>query len=107
MVDGLDVAVWRAGIRRKLFASKLDLGKLVFIPAFRYIPLRILAGVQVNQGIANSPFAEETNRLNNRLLTGVAAGLDFVLYYDMVLAVQYNRNHLGEDGIFVNLALSF
>ncbi len=107
VVDGLDMAIWRVGLRRKIFASKLDLGKMVFIPAFRYVPLRILAGVQFNQGVANSPFLEQDNGLNNRLLTGFAAGLDFVLYYDMVLAVQYNRNHLGEDGIFVNLALSF
>lgn len=107
VVDGLDMLIWRAGIRRELFRTKLDLGKLVFIDAFRYIPIRILFAVQFNQGFTNSPFVGENNPLTNRLLTGMSAGFDAVLYYDMVGSVQYNRNHLGEDGIFLALQLSF
>ena len=107
VVDGLDMAIWRLGLRRKLFKTRLDLGKIAFIPAFRYIPLRVLAGLQFNQGITNSPFADDTNVLNNTLLTGVAAGLDFVLYFDLVLSLQYNYNHLREGGVFIDLSLSF
>lgn len=107
VVDGLDMLIWRFGLRRELFKTKLDLGKLVFIDAFRYIPLRLLVNVQFNQGIANAPFVDNSNRLNNILLTGMGAGLDVVLYYDMVAGVQYNRNHLGEGGIYLNLNLSF
>ncbi|CAH1001583.1 Outer membrane protein assembly factor BamA [Neolewinella maritima] len=107
VVDGLDMLIWRLGVRRELFETKLDLGKLVFIDAFRYIPLRMLFSLQFNQGIANAPFVDGSNRLNNILLTGVGAGLDVVLYYDMVAGVQYNRNHLGEGGVYLNLNLSF
>lgn len=107
VVDGLDMAVWRAGIRRQLFDTEIDLGKLVFIEAFRYVPLRMLVSVQINQGITNSPFAGEDNVLTNQLLTGLSAGVDVVLYYDMVGSLQYNRNHLGEDGIFLALNLAF
>ena len=107
VVDGLDMAIWRAGVRRELFRTKLNLGKLVFIDAFRYVPVRLLLACQFNQGFANSPFVGEGNSLNNRLLTGMSAGVDVVLYYDMVGSVQYNRNHLGEDGIFLALQLSF
>ncbi|OAV44280.1 hypothetical protein A3850_007130 [Lewinella sp. 4G2] len=107
VVDGLDMLIWRAGIRRELFRTKVNLGKWVFIDAFRQIPIRVLFAVQANQGFANAPFAGEANRLNNTLLTGVSAGFDAVLYYDMVGSVQYNRNHLGEDGVFLALQLSF
>lgn len=107
VVDGLDMFIWRVGIRKELFRSRLDLGKLVFIDAFRYIPIRLLLAVQFNQGITNSPFAEATNRLNNTWLTGVSAGLDVVLFYDMVGSVQYNHNHLGEDGVYLSLNLNF
>ncbi|MCP9235014.1 hypothetical protein [Lewinella sp. JB7] len=107
VVDGLDMVIWRLGLRREFIKTKLDLGKLVFIDAFRYIPLRILGSVQFNQGIANAPFVDGTNQLNNNLLTGMGASIDFVLYYDMVAGVQYNRNHLGEDGVYLNLNLSF
>lgn len=107
VVDGLDMAIWRFGLRRKLIKTDLDLGKLVFIDAFRYIPLRVLLAFQFNQGISNSPFTREGNPLNNTLLTGGSLGLDFVLYYDLVISGQYNRNHLGEDGLFLALRLNF
>jgi len=107
VVDGLDMLIWRFGVRRQLFKTKLDLGKLVFIDAFRYIPLRVLLAFQFNQGISNSPFTEAANPLNNELLTGASFGLDFVLFYDMVGGVQYNRNHLGEGGLLLALQLNF
>ena len=107
VVDGLDMVIWRAGIRREFFDLDLDLGKWVFIDAFRYIPVRLLLAAQFNQGFANSPFADESNALNNNLLTGYSVGLDVVLFYDMVGSVQYNHNHLGEGGFFLALNLNF
>ena len=107
VVDGLDMLIWRLGLRRELFKTKLDLGKLVFIDAFRYIPLRMLVNLQFNQGVANAPFVDGSNRLNNRLLTGVGAGIDVILYYDMVGGIQYNRNHLGEGGVYLNFNMAF
>ncbi len=107
VVDGLDMLIWRVGLRREILKTKIDLGKFVFIDAFRRIPLRALLSVQFNQGIGNAPFVDSSNALNNILLTGVGAGIDVVLYYDMVAGVQYNRNHLGEDGFYLNLNLSF
>ena len=107
VVDGLDMLIWRAGLRRELFRTKLDLGKLVFIDAFRYVPLRMALSFQFNQGFANAPFVDDSNQLNNTLLTGFGAGIDVILYYDMVGGVQYNRNHLGEDGVYLNFNMSF
>ena len=107
VVDGLDMLIWRLGLRREVLKTKLDLGKLMFIDAFRYIPLRMLFNVQFNQGVANAPFVDGSNRLNNILLTGLGLGIDVVLYYDMVAGIQYNHNHLGENGIYLNLNLAF
>lgn len=107
VVDGLDMAIWRFGMRYQILRSNIDLGDLVFIPAFRYIPIRLLLAFQFNQGFANAPFIESGNPLNNRLLTGASFGLDVVLFYDMVGSIQYNRNHLGEDGVFLALNLNF
>ncbi|TXF85237.1 BamA/TamA family outer membrane protein [Neolewinella aurantiaca] len=107
VVDGLDMAIWRFGIRQQLFKTDLDLGKLVFIDAFRYIPVRVLLAFQFNQGIANAPYIGESNKLNNTLLTGASLGLDVVLFYDMVGSLQYNRNHLGEGEVLLALNLNF
>jgi|AntRauTorckE5430_2_1112549.scaffolds.fasta_scaffold00423_9 hypothetical protein len=107
VVDGLDMAIWRFGVRRQLFDTDLDLGQLVFIDAFRYIPLRLLASFQFNQGIANAPFAGERNELSNTLLTGASLGLDLVLFYDMVVSAGYYYNHLGEGGTLISFNLNF
>ena len=107
VVDGLDMAIWRFGVRRQLFKTNVDLGKLVFIDAFRYIPVRVLLAFQFNQGVANAPFAGESNELNNTLLTGASLGLDVVLFYDMVGSLQYNRNHLGEGNLLLAMNLNF
>jgi len=107
VVDGLDMAIWRFGVRRQLFKTDVDLGKLVFIDAFRYIPVRVLLAFQFNQGFANAPFADESNLLNNTLLTGASLGLDVILFYDMVSSLQYYRNHLGEGGALLSFNLNF
>lgn len=107
VVDGLDMAIWRLGMRRELFRKKIDFGPRLPLKAFRYLPIRVLLSAQFNQGFANAPFVDDSNELNNNLLTGFGAGVDVVLYYDMVGGVQYNRNHLGEDGVFLNISTSF
>ncbi|MEM9836004.1 MAG: POTRA domain-containing protein [Bacteroidota bacterium] len=99
VVDGLDMVIFRAGLRRKLFKGRLDLGKLVFIDAFRYIPYRVLFGAQIDQGWTNAPFNEGRNALANKWLLGASAGLDVVLFYDIVLSVRYHRNRLGQGSI--------
>ncbi len=107
VIDGLDMAIVRTGIRRELFRSRLDLGKLVFIDAFRYIPWRVLASAQVDQGWANAPFdSEEENPLANKWLIGGSAGLDLVLFYDMVVGFHYQRNQLGEGNFLLRLDLN-
>lgn len=107
VVDGLDMAIWRFGVRQQLFDFDVDLGKLVFIDAFRYVPVRLLLAFQFNQGYANAPFAGLGNELNNTLLTGASFGLDVVLFYDMVASAGYYRNHLGEGGTLISFNLSF
>jgi len=107
VVDGLDMAIWRLGIRRELFKKEFDLGKLAVIKAFRYVPVRVLLAFQFNQGITNAPFAGEGNQLNNTLLTGASFGFDVVLFYDKVGSLKYNRNHLGEGDFLFSFNLNF
>jgi outer membrane protein assembly factor BamA len=105
VVDGLDMLIWRVGLRRQLVKTEVNLGKLAVLEAFRLIPIRLVVSGQFNQGIANAPFVDETNDLNNSLLTGMGVSLDVVLFFDMVGGIQYNRNHLGEDGFFLNFSI--
>ncbi|PHI20218.1 hypothetical protein CEQ90_08490 [Lewinellaceae bacterium SD302] len=106
VVDGLDMLILRTGLRRELIRSKLTLPKIVFLDAFRSIPFRILVSTQIDQGWAGGPYNEGRNPLANKWLVGGSAGLDLVLYYDMVFGLQYHRNQLGEDVFLLKLDFS-
>jgi len=106
VIDGLDMLILRAGLRRELFRGNLDLGKLVFIDAFRYIPWRLVLSGQIDQGWSNAPFDEGRNQLNNRWLVGSSVGLDLVLFYVIVMGLQYHRNILGEGNILLKVAVN-
>lgn len=103
VVDGLDMLILRAGLRRQVGKGKIDFGKLVFIDAFRYIPWRIVLAGQLDQGWANAPFDNGRNPLSNTWLVGASAGFDVILYYDMVFGMRYHRNRLGEGSFLLGL----
>lgn len=107
VVDGLDMVLARIGLRRKLAKGNIDLGKLVFIKAFRYIPYRILLGAQLDQGWANAPFDGNRNELANTWLIGGSAGVDLVLFYDLVISARYAYNKLGEGSFLIGTSVNF
>jgi hypothetical protein len=65
----------------------------------------LLAG-QVDQGWANAPFDGERNELANTWLLGAGAGIDLVLFYDLVLSARYVYNKLGEGGILIGASVN-
>lgn len=107
VIDGLDMVILRTGLRWELIRSEINLPKLVFIDAFRRIPYRVLAAFQFDQGWANMPFQGESNDLANTWLTGMAAGIDVVLYFDMALSFRYQRNHLREGAFLIEFDANF
>ncbi|MEM8583456.1 MAG: BamA/TamA family outer membrane protein [Bacteroidota bacterium] len=107
VIDGLDMLILRAGLRRELFNTEIRLPKLVFIDAFRRVPIRLMASAQVDQGWVNMPFRAETNALANNWLTGIAVGLDMVIYYNMAASFRYHRNHLGEGSFLLEFDSNF
>ncbi|MEL6358986.1 MAG: BamA/TamA family outer membrane protein, partial [Bacteroidota bacterium] len=107
VIDGLDMLILRAGLRRELFDTEIRLPNLVFIEAFRRIPIRMMASVQLDQGWVNMPFRAESNALANGWLTGIAAGLDMVVYYNMAASFRYHYNHLGEGTFLLEFDTNF
>jgi hypothetical protein len=53
-------------------------------------------------GYYNQDFGKETNNLQNELLLGYGAGLDFVTYYDVVVRAEFSLNKMGEAGFFLH-----
>ena len=53
-------------------------------------------------GVYNQDFGQETNDLQNTLLFGYGAGLDFVTYYDIVVRFEFSVNIMNETGFFLH-----
>jgi outer membrane protein assembly factor BamA len=53
-------------------------------------------------GAYHQDYGRETNDLQNTLLLGYGAGLDFVTYYDVVVRLEYSINFKNEAGLFLH-----
>ncbi len=106
VIDGLDMGYLKSNLRWELFNGQINFGKLMPLPAFRTMPLKLYFSVNNDFGYANDPFLKEVNFLNNRLLWGGGFGLDIVLYYDKVIQVEYSFNQLFENGLFLHLNMN-
>ncbi len=106
IVDGLDMGFVKTNLRFQLLKEEIRFGKLVPISQFRTMPVKIYFSMNSDWGYVNEPFARENNFLVNQLLWGGGIGLDFVLFYDKVLQIEYSVNHLLERGIFLHINLN-
>ena len=66
------------------------------------MPLKVYLALNSDWGYVSDPFFKDSNPLANRLLIGGGLGLDFVLYFDKIIRIEYNFNHLGENGLFLH-----
>ena len=106
IIDGLDMMYAKSSLRFNLINKTVTFGKLIPIPAFRYMPLQIYLAFNNDLGIVNSPYRGLNNPFNNRFLWGGGLGLDFVLYNTRVFSVEYSFNHILENGLFIHLNLN-
>ncbi|RMF04418.1 MAG: hypothetical protein D6772_00605 [Bacteroidetes bacterium] len=105
LVDGLDMALLRSNVRFELWRGQIEFGRWVFLEAFRKLPLRLNLSLSYDVAYVNSPFNTGDNPLNNRLFSGVAPGLDLVLYYDYAFRIQYSYSDQGMGSVVLGFRL--
>lgn len=103
VVDGLDFTVLNTSWHFLLWESKLKLGSVMPIKAYRKMPFKIYLAFNNDIGWANNPHYSAQNPLSNRLLYGYGPGLDFVLYYDKAIRCEWSWNDLGEGGFYLRI----
>jgi outer membrane protein assembly factor BamA len=75
---------------------------------FRYIPLSIFLKSYADLGyVKNYPNYEINNRLTDKVLTGIGAGIDVVASYDAVFRFEYTFSREGERGFFFHIRKEF
>ena len=107
VVDGMDMAMLKSAVRYELINREFDFGPYMPIRQFKLMPFKLYFSVHNDIGYVNAPFYDSYGTLNNKLLWGGGIGLDFMLYFDKVIQIQYSFNNLSENGLFLHFKLSF
>lgn len=71
------------------------------------IPIRLYFKIFADAGYAYHKYASLSNSLSNTLLYTYGAGIDFVSIYDFVFRVEYSRNQLKRDGLYLQGEFNF
>ena len=107
VIDGLDYIYQKTALRFNIFSGDINFGKLSPFEALRKMPTRVYFNLNNDLGYTNDPYFNEGNPLNNSLLWGRGVGLDIIVYYALVVQMEYSFNHLGEKGFFLHIRAGF
>lgn len=107
VIDGLDYAYFKQGIRLNLLDKEINWGRYIRLDAYKKMPLKLFLVWRNETGYVNNPFYRTNNPLSNEWLWGSSIGMDVVLYYNKVFNFEYSRNHLGEHGFFLHWTFNF
>ncbi len=107
VIDGSDFGYLKTSVRYEIFKKRINWKKAMPFKAFKIMPFRIFLVTNFDMGYVNDPHYDFENPLANDLLLGGGVGLDFVIYVDKVIQIEYSVNRLGEKGVFLHYNLSF
>lgn len=107
VIDGLDYAYLKSSIRYEIFNKNINWKKAMPFKSFKIMPFRMYLSINSDFGYANDPHYKNGNPLTNEFLWGGGIGLDFIIYVDKVIQVEYSTNRLGEKGVYLHYRLFF
>jgi outer membrane protein assembly factor BamA len=104
LVDAQHFGILKNNFKFALIPTRVK--KISFIKSDRFgkifYALYLNVFFDAGYGIYNQDFGKETNDLQNSILFGYGAGLDFVTYYDVVVRLEFSVNKKGETGFFLH-----
>jgi outer membrane protein assembly factor BamA len=97
VTDGYNYGLLRLNLKREIFNNTYSLP----VKYFTAIPVRVYPKLFFDVGYINSPL-KGTNTLENTLMYSFGAGIDLVTFYDMKVRLEFARNHLGQNGVYLH-----
>ena len=97
VTDGYNYGLLRLNLKRQVYNNTYSLP----VRYFTAVPVRVYPKLFFDVGYINSPFVNG-NRLDNTVLYSIGAGVDVVTFYDVKVRVEFARNHLGRNGIYLH-----
>ncbi len=109
VVDGQHFALLKNTLKWAILPQRVV--KLPFLKSekFNTVPLALylnafidLGYVYNNEGDNDYLVEQSGNTLQNSLLTGYGAGIDFTTYYDIVVRVEFSLNTMGDKSFYLH-----
>lgn len=107
VVDGQHFALGRTNVLYALVKPRTYHLAPVPLDAFRTLHFALYLDLFFDAGRVWDDQYQAVNSLNNEWLGGYGAGLDLVTSYDQVIRVEYSRNDLNEDGVYLHFTHPF
>ena len=107
VIDGLDYVMQRAILRYEWLDKDLGINKNKPNRSRQSFPLKIYSTIFQDNAYVNNPFYGDGNAFVNRHLWSFGTSLDFVIYNDFVLQLEYTWNHEFENDLYIHFALPF
>ncbi len=107
-IDGQHYLLWRNSLRFKVFSKLFNLGKLMFVRQFRYIPVDVYfslfsdAGYVVNNSTLSTEFFRN-DKFSNKPLGSIGLGLNIVTFYNSVFRLEWSVNGANYHAIGFNI----
>jgi outer membrane protein assembly factor BamA len=97
VTDGYNYGVARLNLKHEILNSTAATN----IKYFSAIPVRVYVKLFFDAGYINNP-SPLLSALANTPLYSYGAGVDIVTLYDVKIRIEYARNHLGENGLYLH-----
>ncbi len=107
VVDGLDYFYLKTSLKYEILKKRINWKKAMPLKAFKIMPLQIYLTTNTDIGFVNNPYYKNQNPFSNTLLLGGGVGIDFVIYVDKVIRIEYSMNRLKEKGVYLHYSLFF
>ncbi len=105
VVDGQNFGLIKTDLKYALFQNQLT--NLPILPSkFNKIHWSIYLSLFTDLAYSTTELPQLSNTLQNEMLLGYGAGLNFVSYYDIVIRFEYSFNKLNERGFFISFMAS-
>ena len=107
VIDGEHFLLGKVKFKFEVFRKKYELGQVMPIRQFQKLPLKIFVALNGDWGYVRGDGFGHQNTFVNRPLWGGGIGLDFVIYFDKIIQLEYSFNHIGENGLFLHYKFAF
>lgn len=105
VVDGQNFALIKTDLKYALFQDRIT--NLPILPSkFSKIHWSVYLSFFADAAYSTTELPQLSNTLQNEVLFGYGAGLNFVSYYDIVFRLEYSFNKLNERGFFISIMAS-